>query len=215
MLAVGIVGPAGAGKSTVARRLGGRGHSVLDADRLAHELYVPGGDLVRALAGAFGEDVVRGDGSLDRAALGRIVFSDPAALARLNAIVHPPLLLLLAERVEALRRAGARLAIVEAALLLKWGRPAFVDLLVGVIAPRELRRRRLLAGGISPEDVERRLDAQVTDEELARHCDRVLRNDGSPQALEALVDALGAELERMAGLEQGPDEHRGDASEKG
>jgi len=198
MLRVGLTGPAGSGKSTVARLLAARGTPVIDADRVAHELYVPGGELVRELAGAFGDGILDSRGGIDRARLGEIVFGDPAARETLNRIVHPPLLAELERRLDALEAGGTPVAILEAALLLQWGPPRFIGFVVGVSAPRALRRERLGAQGLSPEQVAARLDAQVDEAELALGSDLLLLNRGSLEELERQVEALAHELERRS-----------------
>ncbi len=198
MLRIGLTGGAGAGKSTVARALAARGFPVIDADKVAHGLYLPGSAVVRDLAAAFGEDVLDPYGGIDRRVLGKRAFGDPEALARLDAIVHPPLRAELRRRLRELEEGGAEAAVVEAALLLRWRPLDLVDVVVGVSAPRALRRRRLLAAGLAPEDAGRRLDAQVEDAVLARDSHILIVNDGSPEALEARVEVAAAELRRLA-----------------
>ncbi len=199
MLRVGLTGAAGAGKSTVARLLAGRGLPVIDADKVAHELYAPGSAVAAELAAAFGRGVLDASGAIDRAALGALVFGSPERLAELDGIVHPPLLAELERRLDALARAGERVAVLEAALLLKWGPPDFVDLVVGVTASRGLRRGRLIDGGLAAEQADRRLDLQVDPGVLERRADIIVRNERGPEELERAVEALAAELERRAG----------------
>ncbi len=199
MLVAGLTGAAGSGKSTVAAGLAARGLVVLDADKEAHALYAPGSDLARRLAERFGDGVLAPDGGIDRGALGRIVFADPRKRAELDALVHPPLLDGLRARLDALRARGETVAVVEAALLLRWGPPDFVDLVVGVVAPREERRRRLVAAGLSPEAAGRRLDLQVDEAELVRRAEVLIRNDRDLNALQGEIEALARTLRRRAG----------------
>jgi dephospho-CoA kinase len=198
MLRVGLTGPAGSGKSTVASLLAVRGFPVLDADRIAHELYVPGGPLVKELAEAFGEGVVDAKGGIDRVRLGEIVFSDPEALERLNRIVHPPLLEEIERRLDVLETEAHPVAVLEAALLLQWGPPPYIGFVVGVSAPRAQRRERLLAQGLSPALVAARLDAQLDDADLALGSDVLLFNRGTSEELERQVEALAHELTRRS-----------------
>jgi dephospho-CoA kinase len=198
MLRVGLTGAAGAGKSTVARELARMGIPVVDADKVAHELYAPGSAVVAALAAAFGDGVLTPDGAIDRAALGALVFGSAERLCELDRIVHPPLLAELERRLLALERAGEPVAVLEAALLLKWGPPDFVDLVVGVTASRELRRGRLLDGGLTAEAAERRLDLQVSPAELERRSDLLVQNERGLGELKRAVAALAEELRRRA-----------------
>jgi dephospho-CoA kinase len=203
MLRVGLTGGAAAGKSTVARRLSERGIPVIDADREAHALYAPGTELCRALVEAFGGEVAAEDGGIDRGALGRIVFADPARREALNALVHPPLIAALKARLRALAAEGHAAAVLDAALLLQWDAPDLVDLVVGVTAPRAVRRERLERAGLTPKDAERRVDAQVDDLTLAERSDLLILNNGTPEALEAQADALAEELLRRANTHRG------------
>lgn len=198
MLRAGLTGAAGAGKSTVARGLAERGFPVIDADKIAHELYLPGSPLSERIVRVFGSGVRGAEGGIDRAALGAIVFADRARREALDALVHPPLLAELRRRLDVLAGAGHETAVLEAALLLRWGPPDFVDLVVGVSAPRSLRRGRLLAQGLTPEDVERRLDLQVDEDELARRADFVVVNDGDFERLTRGIGDLAAFLRRRA-----------------
>lgn len=198
MLRAGLTGPAGAGKSTVARFLAARGIPVIDADRVAHELYVPGSPLVGELAAAFGTGILDAEGGIDRARLGAIVFADAGARERLDRIVHPPLLAEAERRLDAREAEGEEVAVLEAALLLQWGPPRWIEFVVGVSAPRAVRRERLRAQGVPPGLVEARLDAQVDEGELALGCDLLLLNRGTVEDLERQAEALAHELQRRA-----------------
>jgi dephospho-CoA kinase len=198
MLRVGLTGPAGSGKTTVAGLLAGRGFPVVDADRVAHELYVPGSPLVRALVRAFGRDILLPGGIVNREALGRLVFADPDRLAQLDRIVHPPLLDELARRFTQWERGGEPVGILEAAVLLQWGPPKFIDLVVGVTAPRALRVERLVFAGLEHLEAEHRADAQVSEEELAEKADILIENAGGLDRLQERVDELEKDLRRRS-----------------
>lgn len=199
MLRVGLTGAAGAGKSTVAAGLADHGIAVIDADRVAHELYRPGGELVNRLEETFGPSVITEDGEVDRAALADIVFTDAAARQQLNRLVHPPLVQELERRWASLEQAGETVAVLEAALLLEWGPPPEIRLIVAVIAPRETRLARLVARGLSPEDARRRLDLQVSEQELLAAAHIVVDNHGDRDSLRRQIDGLSNELRRRAG----------------
>lgn len=190
---VGLVGRTGSGKSTVAAAFRERGFPVLDADRIGHEV-TDGDPAVRtALVDEYGPDVYRADGALDRPRVAAKVFADPAARARLDALVHPRILAILRERIAALREEGHRgPVIVDAALLLKWGFERECDLVIAVQAPEpELIARLAKARGWSPEAARARLAAQPAPEVLAAAADVVLANDGTESQL---VDAAMREV---------------------
>ncbi len=188
---IGLTGGIGAGKSTVAAFLTELGARVIDADRIGHEVYRPGSEGFARVAEAFGPGVVGADGAIDRRALGALVFADPAARARLNALVHPLIAAEVGRRIAAARAEGFDgPLVVEAAVLLEAGWRPLVDRVWAVSTRREHAVARVMAArGLTREEVERRLDAQMSDAERRRHADLVIENDGSPAALRAAVEA--------------------------
>ena len=196
---VGIVGPAGSGKSTLARSLAGPRTRVLDADRFGHEI-TDGDPRVRAaLSAEYGDSVYRADGTLDRARVGAHVFSDPAALARLNALVHPRIV----ERLRAgiATAAGLDTVVVDAALLLDWGFERECDAIVAVVAPRAQQIARLRrARGWSEDEAVRRLSTARSNDAFEALADDVVVNDADEAAAErAMHDAVGRLRARWAG----------------
>lgn len=194
MLRVGLTGGIASGKSAVAARWRELGIPVLDADRLVRALYEPGEPGAAAVAEEFGPDVLDARGAVDRGRLAAIVFADPAAVARLNARVHP-LVRAETDRWLAEREAeGRAVAAVEATLLVEnAGRERF-DLLVAVSAPEELRLERALARDPSAtrDSVLARMRAQLPDADRNAACDVVLVNDGT---LDELIEASGSGLD--------------------
>jgi dephospho-CoA kinase len=195
-LVVGLTGGIGCGKSTVAGILAELGALVIDADRLGHEAYRPGSEGFRRVREAFGPGVVAPDGTIDRHALGRVVFADPAARERLNAIAHPLIAEEIRRRVTAARAGGFDGPIVvEAAVLVEAGWRTLVDRLWVVSADRETAIARVAAArGLPREEVERRIDAQIADAERRRAADLVIDNRGTPGALRAQVETAWRRL---------------------
>jgi dephospho-CoA kinase len=195
---VGLTGGIGTGKSTVAEMLAALGAVVIDSDRIVHELQAPGAPLLAEIAAAFGPELIRPDGSLDRAALGARVFRDDAARRRLNALVHPAVGRESARRLEAARAAGAKLVVLDIPLLFETRLQGSaskanlgVDAVIVVYAPRELQiRRQLERNGYSREEAERRVDAQLSIEEKRARADFVIDNAGSREDTERQVRAL-------------------------
>ena len=156
-LRIGITGPIGCGKSTVAGWLAeGPGVVVIDADRVAREVVEPGEPALEAVIARFGSSVRREDGSLDRAALGRIVFADPVALRDLEAITHPAVRQRILAAIAAAEAAGAPAAVIEAIKLVEGGLAELCDEIWLVTCDPRVQRERLLARGASPEDADRR-----------------------------------------------------------
>jgi dephospho-CoA kinase len=185
---IGLTGGIGSGKSTVAAILAELGAHVIDADKIGHETYRPGSDGFRAVVDAFGRGVVAADGTIDRRALGAIVFGDDAARLRLNAIVHPLIGVEITRRIQA-ARADGRPIVVEAALLLEAGWRPLIDRVWLVSVLRETAIARVTTSrGLTREEVERRIDAQVPDAVRRPLADVVIENDGSPAELRAQVE---------------------------
>jgi dephospho-CoA kinase len=157
---IGITGPIGCGKSAVAGWLGELGATVIDADELARESTAPGEPALDAVFNRFGEDYRRADGSLDRAALGRLVFSDPAALADLEAIVHPAVRSRIEIAMAAAEAAEARAIAVEAIKLVEGGLAQLCDEVWLVTCDPERQYERLLARGLGEAEATQRIAAQ-------------------------------------------------------
>ncbi len=194
---IGLTGGIGSGKSTVADMLAGLGALVIDADRIGHEVYRPGTDGFRRVVAAFGPEIVGPDGTIDRRALGARVFADPAALARLNAIVHPLIALEIRDRLAAAQSAPERTPIVvEAAIMLEAGWRFFDEIWVVVVQPATAIARVTAARGLSADDVARRIAAQLSNDERRRAATRVIENDGSREELRAQMEAAWRALVR-------------------
>lgn len=189
MLNVGLTGGIGSGKSAVSARLAALGALVVDADVLAREVVGPGTPGLAAVAAEFGPVILTDDATLDRAALGRLVFADPARLAALNAVVHP---LVAARTAKVLAAAPSDSVVVhDVPLLVENGLASRYDLVVVVDAPVEVAMDRLVRlRGMSVPDAEARMAAQATREQRRAVADVVLNNSGSLAELDQQVDAL-------------------------
>lgn len=196
-LRVGLTGPIGCGKSAVAAALAERGGVVIDADELVREATVPGSAAVAAIAARFGRQLVDREGDLDRAALARIVFSDPAALSDLEAIVHPAVRPLIDRAVADAASRGASFVVVEAIKLVEAGYAAQCDEVWLVRCTPEEQRARLAGRGFPADEIERRVSSQGSDlaDRLRPSATRVIDASGTPAATirraeEALDDAF-------------------------
>lgn len=189
MLIVGLTGGIGAGKSAVAARLAEHGALIVDADMVAREVVARGTAGLAAVVAAFGPRILAGDGSLDRSALGDLVFSDPQARERLNAIVHP----LVERRTAEILAAAPEDAVVvhDVPLLVENGLAPAYDVVVVVIADRDVRIARLRdTRGMSEEQARARMAAQASDEQRRAVADVVLDNSGTLLELRRQVDVL-------------------------
>lgn len=198
MRVAGITGGIATGKSTVAAMFEARGATRIDADALAHEAVAPGGPAYHQVVASFGERFVRPDGTLDRRALGALVFRDPDARRRLEAIIHPFVIQAIQDQVEALRRSPAPppLVVVEIPLLFEVGLEGLVDRTIVVSSEQGTQLQRLTTRtGVPPEEALLRVQAQMPLAEKERRADFVIRNDGS---LEALREQVARVWDRLA-----------------
>jgi len=191
-LRIGITGPIGCGKSTVARWLGERsGVSVIDADHEARLVLAPETPEVEAVYRRFGQDLRRANGELDRGALGRIVFKDPEALHDLESIVHPAVRPRILAAIERAERAGARAVVIEAIKLVEGGLAELCDEVWLVSCEPAVQRERLVGRGDAEDDAAARVDAQGDlIERLRTRATRVVDTNADPADTRRSVDAL-------------------------
>lgn len=183
---IGLTGNIGTGKSTVAHMLAQLGAQVIDADRVAHELIAPGTPTWQAVVEEFGPDILRKDRTIDRVRLGDIVFTDPQALARLEAILHPAVI---EEVNRCIRASDARVVVVEAIKLIEAGMHRGYDGLWVVICRPEQQRARLMAQrGMDEVQVRQRMATQSPQAEKVALADVVIDNSGSLAETRAQVE---------------------------
>jgi dephospho-CoA kinase len=199
---VGLTGGIGTGKSVVSAMFAELGASVIDSDAIVHALQGPGMPLLREIAAEFGEELIRPDGSLDRAALGARIFPDEAARKRLNAIVHPPVGRESVRQLQEALAKGVPLVVLDIPLLFETrahGTASKANLgletIVVVWAPRELQiERQLSRNGYGRAEAERRVDAQIPIDEKRAQAHHVIDNSGSLEDTRRQVEALYALL---------------------
>ena len=197
-LVLGILGGVASGKSTVARLLAKRGAAVIDADKAAHRV-LERPDIKQKVGDEFGEEVLADDGSISRQKLGELVFGNDRKLAKLNEIVHPPVITQIRRRIENIRREGSVPVIaLDAALLMEKGlHRELCDALLFVSTSREARVERATRNrDWSSEVFERREQAQMDVEEKRGHADIVVSNEGSLEELDEQVQRVWEQLLR-------------------
>ncbi|WP_336650838.1 MULTISPECIES: dephospho-CoA kinase [unclassified Leucobacter] len=198
MTVIALTGGIASGKSTIGRRLAELGAVRIDADELAREAVAPGSPGLTRVVQRFGSDMIGANGELDRAALGAVVFSDPAALAELNAIVHPEVRRIAADRIAAAEAANPDAVVVyEIPLLVETGsaRDGDWDLVLVADAPAEQRIERMVElRGMAAAEARARIAHQASDSERLAVADAVIDTSRSEAETLAQVDALWAEL---------------------
>ncbi|MGI8665038.1 MAG: dephospho-CoA kinase [Jatrophihabitans sp.] len=192
MPSIGLTGGIGSGKSTVAAGLAELGAVVIDADALAREVVRPGTAGLTAVIARFGAELLTPDGTLDRPALGQLVFADGQALADLNAIVHP----LVAKRTaELTAAAGAGSVVVyDVPLLVENNLAAGFEAVIVVEAPLPVRLSRLADRGMDADTARARIARQATDEQRRTVATEVIDNSGSLAQLHAQVERVWRRL---------------------
>jgi dephospho-CoA kinase len=195
VLRVGLTGGIGSGKSTVGALLAEHGAVVIDSDALAREVVAAGSAGLDAVVDAFGPEVLTESGELDRAAMGRRVFADRAARARLEAVIHPRVRQRAAE-IEASAPPDA-VVVHDIPLLVETGQAGGFDVVVVVDAPVELQVDRLTREReMTTDEARSRIDAQASREERLAVADHVVVNDSTPAELSSAVDRLWTQLSR-------------------
>ncbi|MFH1891656.1 MAG: dephospho-CoA kinase [Candidatus Zixiibacteriota bacterium] len=184
MITVGVYGRIGSGKTEVTRIFAENGAAVISADQIGKDVVENDPYVLETLVKAFGIGILDSDGKLNRRATGRIAFSSPENRARLDSIVHPPLLRELRAQIDGYRKSGDfSIVVVDAALILNWGLESELDVLVCVTAQRQTVIDRLVKGGLSNDEMNERLDAQIASDIQASSADFVIENDGSRDEL--------------------------------
>ena len=195
MLVIGLTGPTGAGKGAVATVMKDYGIPIIDADDVYHELITPPSPCLQELVETFGKEILLEDGSLNRRALAAIVFFDPVARERLNAITHRYVMDEVRARMEHFHRDGVPTAVLDAPQLFEAGAQKDCDKIISVLADCELRSKRIMArDGITAEAAMRRILAQKSDEFFKTHSDYIIENNGSIELLTPQVHRILAEL---------------------
>lgn len=200
MFVVGLTGGIASGKTTVSRMFSELGVPVICADELAHAAVRPNSPGLGEIRRAFGDDLVDPKGSLDRAAMARLVFNDESARKRLEAIVHPRVLEEQNKKIAELAAQGHNIAVVDVPLLYESGLEGVFDLIIVVYVPRNFQEDRLMRrDNMSRKEARLRLDAQMSIEEKKNRADRIVDNTGRREAIRKQVEALVEELRSLAG----------------
>jgi dephospho-CoA kinase len=191
VLAVGLTGGIGSGKSAVADLLVAKGAKLIDADQVARDVVAPGGPAYQPLIDRFGEGIVAADGTIDRPALAAVAFADDEARAALNAITHPAIGIAMIQARDALEATDDIVVLAIPLLTALHRETVKLRLVVVVDCPTDIALERLLSQrGMDRTDAEARIRAQISREERVKDADYVLDNSGDRSNLQAAVDSL-------------------------
>jgi dephospho-CoA kinase len=194
-IVIGLTGGIASGKSVVSGMLAEHGALVIDADKVGHEAYAPGSGCYEAVVEAFGRDIVAPDGQIDRKALGGKVFGDPAQRKRLEGIVWPWMRETMDRRLAAIRAEGTPVVVLEAAVLIEadWV-PITDQVWVVTVEPEVARQRIMERNGLTAEQADARINAQLSNAERVARAKVVIDNSGTLDELRERVDEAWAGL---------------------
>lgn len=200
MLRVGLTGGIASGKSTVGRMFAELGCRVIESDLITRRLFEPGDPVNKAVAAAFGPRIVASDGSIDRAVLGEIVFSNPEMRQKLNDIVHPAIKRRQADFLASVEEEDPHaIGIVEAALIIEVGNHSNYDKVILVTCSPEMQRRRLRErSSLTDEQIEARIASQMPIEEKLKYADFVIDNSGDLGTTRQQVQEVHRQLRALA-----------------
>ncbi len=189
MRVIGLTGGIASGKSLVSQQFAEGDAVIIDADKVGHEAYRSGTETFRAVVDAFGQEIVGADGEIERRALGTKVFADPSARQRLEAIVWPAMRHMMEEQLADLRSQGTKVVVLDAALLIEadW-LPLVEEVWLVTASPETARQRMMKRNGLTTEQAESRLRAQLSNEKRRPYADVVIENDGTLEELRRAVD---------------------------
>ena len=197
MKVIGLTGGIATGKSTVSQYLAEKGIPIIDADLVSRQVTEKGSPALGMLADAFGAEIIKADGTLDRKALGEIVFSDTEKRVVLDNILHKSIMDSIDEKMAELRKTGKYpIAVVDAALLIESGFDRKMDKVWVVTADMDVRISRIMErDDVTVEFAGKKIASQLSDEERLKKADEVIDNSGTVEELKGQVDRL---LEKYA-----------------
>ncbi len=192
MICIGLTGGIGSGKSTASEYIKMRGYSVVDADRISKDITRKGNPILDEISGAFGESVIKSDGTLDRKMLAEIAFKDEEGVGKLNAIVTQKVVQILIKERDAIReKKGPGIAFFDVPLLFETGCRDLFDFIWLIDANEDIRIKRVSArDGVTPEEVLARIKNQMLQEDKKRMSDEVIDNSSSLEALYLKIEGL-------------------------
>ena len=191
MFVIGLIGGIGSGKSSVSAILNSLGVEVIDADKVGHEAYTPNSEGWRKVISVFGQDIVGTENEIDRKKLGGIVFSDPSEMEKLNKLMHPIIHDLVEEKIQLLSDQGIKVVVLEAAILIEANWQDLTDEIWLAKSNQEVVIERVqLRNNFTREEIIKRIQSQMSNDEREKHSDIVIDNNGTIEQLEKKVKTL-------------------------
>ena len=191
MFVIGLIGGIGSGKSSVSAILNSLGVEIIDADKVGHEAYTPNSEGWKKVISVFGQDIVGPENEIDRKKLGSIVFSDPSEMEKLNKLMHPIIHNLVEEKIKLLSHQGVKVVVLEAAILIEANWQDLTDEIWLAKSNQEVVIERVqLRNNFTREEIIKRIQSQMSNDEREKHSDIVIDNNGTIEQLEEKVKTL-------------------------
>ena len=191
MFVIGLIGGIGSGKSSVSAILHSLGVEIIDADKVGHEAYTPNSEGWKKVISVFGQDIVGPENEIDRKKLGGIVFSDPSEMEKLNKLMHPIIHNLVQEKIKLLSNQGVKVVVLEAAILIEANWQDLTDEIWLAKSNQEVVIERVqLRNNFTREEIIKRIQSQMSNDEREKHSDIVIDNNGTIEQLEEKVKTL-------------------------
>ena len=191
MISIGLTGGMGSGKTEASRILSDLGAEVIYADEVGHRAYLRNTETWQELVANFGEDILQSDGEIDRRKLGAIVFSSREQLDKLNSIVHPRMYRMLQEMLKGFSENGAKVVVLEAAILIEADWLSLVDEVWAIEVPESVAVERIkIRSGLEEDDIRKRLRSQLTNEDRSKKADQIIDNSGDVDELRRKIDDI-------------------------
>ena len=191
MFVIGLIGGIGSGKSSVSAILHSLGVEIIDADKVGHEAYTPNSEGWKKVISVFGQDIVGPENEIDRKKLGGIVFSDPSEMEKLNKLIHPIIHNLVEEKIKLLSHQGVKVVVLEAAILIEANWQDLTDEIWLAKSNQEVVIERVqLRNNFTREEIIKRIQSQMSNDEREKHSDIVIDNNGTIEQLEEKVKTL-------------------------
>ena len=191
MISIGLTGGMGSGKTEASRILSDLGAEVIYADEVGHRAYLRNTETWQELVANFGEDILQADGEIDRRKLGAIVFSSREQLDKLNSIVHPRMYRMLQEMLKGFSENGAKVVVLEAAILIEANWLSLVDEVWAIEVPESVAVERIkIRSGLEEDDIRKRLRSQLTNEDRSKKADQIIDNSGDVDELRRKIDDI-------------------------
>ena len=191
MFVIGLIGGIGSGKSSVSAMLHSLGVEIIDADKVGHEAYTPNSEGWKKVISVFGQDIVGPENEIDRKKLGGIVFSDPSEMEKLNKLMHPIIHNLVEEKIKLLSNQGVKVVVLEAAILIEANWQDLTDEIWLAKSNQEVVIERVqLRNNFTREEIIKRIQSQMSNDEREKHSDIVIDNNGTIEQLEEKVKTL-------------------------